>query len=151
LTAGAQKCGQCGTSRPAIEPSFARAEEAYVCLRQQYDSGSLSADQFEAALQSQWVDYGGQFWMIGVNSGTWYVHEGKNWHEAEPPLAARLTQNDQPASGGSTSAAAGQSNSQQKAPATPLQQKSQGVSEWVIMSIAFAIAALGFLYLAHNR
>jgi hypothetical protein len=124
----------------------------------------MSVDQFRAAVEAQVIDHGGRYWMLGVNSGAWYVHDGTDWCEADPPLAAgepnvppdsahstRLAQIDQPVSGGNTSAAAGQSNTQQKAPPTPLPHKSEGISEWVIMSIAFAIAALGFLYLAHNR
>jgi molecular chaperone DnaK len=64
-----------------------RAEESYVRLRQQYDSGSMSADQFEAAVEAQVIEHGGRYWMLGVNSGNWYVHDGKEWREADPPHA----------------------------------------------------------------
>ncbi len=88
LAAGDRQCAACGTPRPAVAAPFAQAEQAYVRLRQEYDSGALAPDQFKAAVESQIVDYGGRYWMLGVNSGRWYAHDGGAWHEADPPEAA---------------------------------------------------------------
>lgn len=123
--------------RPALEPAFARAEEAYLRLRHQYDSGSLSADQFESAARSQMIDHGGRYWMIGVNSGNWYATDGADWREADAPIAATTPNGNSP------------SSALQNVISTPTAQKSKGLSDWIIMIIAFAIAALCFLRLAH--
>jgi len=74
-----------------IEPAFRQAEEAFERLRGQYAAGSLSADAFKTAVEAQRVDHDGRWWMLGVNTGRWYVHDGTAWTEAEPPRAAAPT------------------------------------------------------------
>ena len=83
---GQPTCAQCGAPSPRLQAAFARAEEAYVGLRERYDAGSLPADEFKAAVEAQMVDHGGRYWMLGVDSGKWYVHDGKDWSLADPPL-----------------------------------------------------------------
>ena len=31
------------------------------------------------------VEYEGRYWTIGANTGKWYINDGSNWAEAEPP------------------------------------------------------------------
>lgn len=88
LHPGDTSCSECGDARLVLEPSFARAEGSYVQLRHQYDSGSLSADQFKAAVEAQAINHDGRYWMLGVNSGEWYVHDGTAWREEDPPVSS---------------------------------------------------------------
>lgn len=87
-------CKACGAPRPALEPAFARAEASYARLRQQYDAGSLTAEQFQAAVEGEMIDHGGRYWMLGVQSGSWHAHDGTGWVAAAPPtvvdVAARV-------------------------------------------------------------
>jgi hypothetical protein len=136
LTIGDRKCPGCGAPRPALEPAFARAEDAYLRLRHQFDAGSLSADQFQSAIRSQMIDHGGRYWMIGVNSGDWYVDDRGEWREADPPLA-RAT-------------ATGRSNIQQGAPRQETKQ-SGGIPDWFIGLAAFVISGLCWWYIAHHH
>ena len=83
---GQTACGQCGAARPRLQAAFARAETAYADLRRRFDAGALPAAQFKAAVEAQMVDDGDRYWMLGVESGKWYVHDGKAWGIADPPL-----------------------------------------------------------------
>jgi len=78
-------CRRCGSPLPAIESAFADAESAYAELRRGFESGSLSAQAFEARAKEIVVDHQGEFWMLGVESGGWYIHRDGAWHGAEPP------------------------------------------------------------------
>jgi len=57
---------------------FKQAEERYLLLRGQLAAGRLTRDEFDAALKDLMVeDEQGRFWMLGADSGKWYVHEEK--------------------------------------------------------------------------
>lgn len=65
---------------------FARVEAEAAKLRLKLAGGQLSEDQFKAELQKLMVqDTGGRWWMIGIDTGQWHVHDGKNWVPADPP------------------------------------------------------------------
>ncbi len=64
---------------------FENAEAQYYRLRGQLAAGRITKDEFEAALKAlMFQDLQGRHWMIGADSGTWYVYDGKQWTEASP-------------------------------------------------------------------
>lgn len=68
---------------------FQKAEDEYFTLRGQLEAGRITRAQFEAALKNLMLqDAQGRWWMLGVDSGKWYVNDGKNWVEAQPPPSA---------------------------------------------------------------
>lgn len=65
---------------------FSQSETEYRRLRDQLDSGQLSEAEFKARLQDLMVeDEQGRWWMIGYETGQWYVHDGEKWLPAQPP------------------------------------------------------------------
>lgn len=65
---------------------FRQAEDQFFLLRGQFESKRITREQFDAALKELMVqDADGRYWMIGADSGKWYMHDGKNWVEAQPP------------------------------------------------------------------
>ncbi len=78
-------------SRAATEglpADFKRTEDEFLRLKGLFDLHRISEAQFKAALHNLMVDYEGQTWMIGQNTGKWYVHDGKDWIEAMPPTGS---------------------------------------------------------------
>jgi hypothetical protein len=67
---------------------FRKAEEEYLRLRGELDAGRITAESFEKALEAAMVEHDGRWWMLGANSGAWYVHDGSAWTEASPPSTA---------------------------------------------------------------
>ncbi len=64
---------------------FRRAEDQYFLLKGQFASGRITQEQFDAALKQLMVqDAQGRWWMIGAESGKWYVSDGQSWVEAQP-------------------------------------------------------------------
>jgi putative membrane protein len=86
IAIGSQTCPKCRAPRPQIEPAFARAEQSYLRLREQYEAGAITADQFKAGVEAQRLEYDGRYWMLGVNSGQWYLHDGTSWYQQGPPI-----------------------------------------------------------------
>ncbi|MEU5853490.1 RDD family protein [Saccharopolyspora shandongensis] len=68
-----------------LPAEFERSEAEYAALKQQVAAGRISAAQFEAALLETMVEHEDRFWMLGANSGRWYVHDGTAWTQAQPP------------------------------------------------------------------
>ncbi len=70
------------------QDQFEKTEAEYFRLRGQLAAKRISQGQFEAALrQLVFQDAQGRSWMLGVDSGKWYVHDGKRWVEAQPPMS----------------------------------------------------------------
>lgn len=64
---------------------FQRAEDEYFKLKGQMATGRITHDQFEARLRELMVqDPQGRYWMLGADTGNWYVHDGANWIEGQP-------------------------------------------------------------------
>jgi len=68
------------------EDRFKKAEDEYFRLKGQLAAGRITAEQFEVALKDLMIeDTQGRYWMLGADSGQWYVHDGQAWVQAEPP------------------------------------------------------------------
>lgn len=65
---------------------FNHAEDEYFRLKGQFATGRITREQFEAALKGLMAqDAEGRYWMMGVDSGKWYVHKDGQWIEGTPP------------------------------------------------------------------
>ena len=72
-------------SESASNEQFQKAEDEYFRLKGQLAAGRITQSQFETALKDLIVqDAQGRYWMLGVDSAHWYVHDGKKWVEAQP-------------------------------------------------------------------
>ncbi len=65
---------------------FREAEAAFNRLREKFDAKKISREEFSDSLKRLRIkDDDGRFWVIGAQSGVWYVHEQGRWVEAKPP------------------------------------------------------------------
>jgi len=65
---------------------FARVEAEYERLKAQFESGDLTEADFRAKLEELMIeDEQGRWWVIGSKTGQWYVHDGQEWVQQEPP------------------------------------------------------------------
>ena len=65
---------------------FREADRRYASLRQQYDSGNLSDEQFRAQLEQLMVqDSEGRWWSKHRETGAWHYYDGSNWVRGTPP------------------------------------------------------------------
>jgi len=72
--------------------TFAEAEREFTRLKDQFESGKLTEADLKAQMQDLMVqDAKSQWWVIGYESGQWYVHVGEEWVQRDPPSAARAT------------------------------------------------------------
>src|SRR5512146_2480982 len=70
--------------RPGAK-SFNGVKEEFGRLKAQFDAHALSEAQFKARLQDLMVQDGqGRWWMIGYETGQWYVHDGQHWNPGQP-------------------------------------------------------------------
>ena len=68
---------------------FENAEQEFFKLKGQLDAGRITPEQFDQALRELIVeDDQGRFWMLGADSGKWYLRDGEVWVEANPPSVA---------------------------------------------------------------
>ncbi len=66
--------------------TFQQAQQRYQQLREQYQSGQLSGEQFEVEVNKIRIrDSEGRTWSLGVESGEWYVYQGAAWVRGTPP------------------------------------------------------------------
>jgi hypothetical protein len=64
---------------------FKSAEDEYFRLKGLLDAKRITQTQCEDALKQMIVgDALGRNWILGVDDGKWYVHDGKSWVRAEP-------------------------------------------------------------------
>lgn len=67
---------------------FQQAEDAFFRLKGQLATGRITPEQFDAAVKELMIqDAQKRYWMLGPDSGKWYVHDGKSWVEAQPPTS----------------------------------------------------------------
>ncbi len=68
---------------------FQKTEDQYFLLKGQLAAKRITQEQFEAALKAlMFQDAQGRYWMIGADTGKWYVHDGQNWVEQNPSTTA---------------------------------------------------------------
>lgn len=69
-----------------MDDKFKQTEDQYFLLKGQLAAGRISREQFEAALKDLTLqDAQGRYWMIGADTGNWYVHDGHAWVQSLPP------------------------------------------------------------------
>ncbi len=69
-----------------IDSRFRHAEEEFVRLRRELAAGHITAEELEKALDAAMIEHDGRYWMLGANSGKWYVSDGQAWREVRPPI-----------------------------------------------------------------
>ena len=68
---------------------FAGVEAEYRRLKAQVERGALTEAEFRAQLEELMIeDEQGRWWIVGYETGQWYVHDGEKWVQQEPPRAA---------------------------------------------------------------
>jgi pSer/pThr/pTyr-binding forkhead associated (FHA) protein len=83
---GGRFCFQCGARLPQLLPSFQETLETFRNILSAYRVGHLNTEQYHAALADLMVqDDQGEYWMLGVESGEWYWHDGEDWQLRNPP------------------------------------------------------------------
>lgn len=70
-----------------MDNQFQTVENEYFRLKGQFATGRLTREQFETALQAlMFTDAQGRYWMIGADSGKWFLHDGVTWVEQDPQM-----------------------------------------------------------------
>ncbi len=68
-------------------------EARFYELRSQLSTGLIAVDEFRREASKLWFeDVEGRTWMIGAQTGQWYVYEDDQWMLAEPPRAQAPSQ-----------------------------------------------------------
>ncbi len=74
------------------ESEFAACAEVYTQLRQQFQVGELSEDEFEARVTEMRItDAGGAIWQMAPQDGSWLKWNGQTWTPATPPMQSSTT------------------------------------------------------------
>jgi hypothetical protein len=72
-----------------VTSASARRNRGYRHLKEELDAGRITAERFEQALSDSMIESDGRYWMLGANTGRWYVSDGgEAWHPATPPTDA---------------------------------------------------------------
>ncbi len=67
--------------------NFKEAEEKYKKLKELYEEGVLSGEEFKKEVKKLLIrDEEGRLWTIGIKSGSWYVMTDTGWEKAKPPV-----------------------------------------------------------------
>ncbi|MBI5051974.1 MAG: hypothetical protein HZB52_01750 [Chloroflexi bacterium] len=67
---------------------FQKLQDDYLALRKQLDTNRITPAQFDAAIKNLMVrDAQGRHWTLGAKDGKWYMHDGRAWVLANPPVA----------------------------------------------------------------
>ena len=68
------------------EIDFREADRRYVELKRQFDSGSISEEEFDAQYQELTVeDDEGRLWVKSRETGEWQYRDGRSWTPGTPP------------------------------------------------------------------
>jgi hypothetical protein len=69
-----------------MSSSFKDTEKAFLSLRRQFRGKEISRREFIDQLKKLRLrDSQGRFWMIGAQSGKWYLFDGRDWVLSDPP------------------------------------------------------------------
>jgi hypothetical protein len=70
---------------PSSADTYKKAEDEYFRLKGRLSAGRLTDEQFQTAVKDLMVQDGqGRYWMLGVDTGKWYFHDGQTWKEGQP-------------------------------------------------------------------
>ncbi len=71
---------------------FREIESKYRELKILADNGSITSDDLKVKLKKMMIkDEDGNYWMIGSNTGKWYIYNGTDWKEKSPYLQTDLS------------------------------------------------------------
>ena len=71
---------------------FKETENKYIELKSLLDFGSISSEELKLKLKKMMIkDDDGNYWMIGSNTGKWYIYNGSDWKEKDPYSGADLS------------------------------------------------------------
>jgi membrane peptidoglycan carboxypeptidase len=75
----------------ALALQFAQTENQVRELRQQYHSGQMTRDELQTKLRDLLILDGDTWWMMGVDTDTWYRYDNtvNDWVQDEPPRRNR--------------------------------------------------------------
>ncbi|MBK8768242.1 MAG: hypothetical protein IPM01_28110, partial [Burkholderiaceae bacterium] len=73
VSATAKFCLECGTALARIPAAFQMVEQQVARLRAERTAGRIDADRYQAALRELMLHHEGRWWMVGADSGQWYV------------------------------------------------------------------------------
>lgn len=87
--------------------TFREVESEYRQLRSQFDAGQLTEADLRARLEELMLqDDQGRWWIIGYETGLWYVHDGEQWVPSKPPAVPAEAETVAPVVGVGTTAPA---------------------------------------------
>jgi hypothetical protein len=79
-------------SSQQLDQRFGNVEKQAELLRQRYHAGLITRETLETELRGLMLQDGqGTWWMIGAESGHWYLLEGNTWRPGTPPQQAGLS------------------------------------------------------------
>jgi hypothetical protein len=81
-------CVQCGAQQPSAHAQFQKVEREAARLRSDFNEHRLNREQFLAAMGRLKINFGGRYWMVGAQSGSWYAHDGRTWVRSPLPEPA---------------------------------------------------------------
>ena len=71
---------------------FKETENNYIELKSQLDTGSITSEDLKIRLKKMMIrDDDNNYWMIGSNTGKWYIYNGTDWKEKDPYSGADLS------------------------------------------------------------
>jgi len=80
-------CSKCNAVLPQLPENFQFSLNNFKMTQADFSSGKITEEDYHKVLAELVVqDRSGDYWMLGVVSGDWYWHDGKEWHKKTPPL-----------------------------------------------------------------
>jgi hypothetical protein len=71
---------------------FSSVEAEFERLKAQFEAGEVTEAEFKSQVQELMIeDEQGWWWVIGPETGQWYVHDGEEWVRKEPPRPAPVS------------------------------------------------------------
>lgn len=71
---------------PAGPSPYEVAEQQIQAIRQRFQAGQLTREQFQAELRKQMIlGDDGHWWMLGLETDRWYSYDGREWKAGVPP------------------------------------------------------------------
>ncbi len=87
--APARSSSKQGTVTRLLVEKFRNFENDYWHYKMQFSEGHLTREQFEAERKDKTIqDAQGRSWTLRVDDDKWYVNDGQNWVQSEPPTLA---------------------------------------------------------------